>query len=156
MGEIVEMCVSRALGSSLPNTERRAQTIDRTTAVNLCLYIPTNRSIDEEEHASHPNPRRRRRLCRVKNDVLPNGHGEGGVWSSIWRDAPSPLCELAIEGLLSGCITIIGASSSSSMRQLRRGTHLCLQLPNRLFSTRQEQNRYTIMKLPMKPKEPKK
>ena len=83
-------CVSRALDSSLPDIERRSQTIDRTTAVNLCLYVPTNRSIDEEGNASHPFPRRRRRLCRVKNGHLPNGHDEGSAGSSIWRDAPCP------------------------------------------------------------------
>jgi hypothetical protein len=81
MGGIVEMCVSRALGSSLQDIEPRIQTIDKATVVNLCLYIPTNRSIDEEGNASHSFPRRPRRLCRVKNGHLPNGHDEGSAAS---------------------------------------------------------------------------
>ena len=66
--------------------------------------------------------------------------------SSIWRDGPSPLCELAIEGLVSWNFAIIGAISSSPLRRSSRGTHLCFQVPNGLFPTRQVQNRYTIIK----------
>ena len=83
MGEIVEIRVSRALHFSLPNNERRAQTIDRTTAVNNSHSPATNEPIHRgggERESPIFQAIKAAFLSQNKDDLI-NRHGKGGAGS---------------------------------------------------------------------------